>query len=88
MRQQHKWAWVSSNLYSLYAWDIFTCCHRSRGIMVLIGQSKHRSRDVNARETREGWPLLIVEAEVNGDSKSTKEKRGPSLVGSLGLSCR
>ena len=28
-------------------------------------------------ETREGWPLLIVETEVNGDSKSTNE-RGPS----------
>jgi hypothetical protein len=30
-------------------------------------------------ETREGWPLLTVETEVNGDSKSTNE-RGPSLV--------
>jgi hypothetical protein len=38
------------------------------------------------RETREGWPLLTVETEVNGDLKSTNE-RGPSLVGSLGLSC-
>ncbi len=37
------------------------------------------------RETREGWPLLTVETEVNGDSKSTNE-RVPSLVGSLG--CR
>ncbi len=33
------------------------------------------------------WPLLTVETEVNGDSKSTYEK-GPSLVGSFGLSCR
>jgi hypothetical protein len=31
--------------------------------------------------------LLIVETEVNGDSKSTKE-RVNSLVGSLGLLCR
>jgi hypothetical protein len=38
-------------------------------------------------EDREGWPLLSVETEVNGDSKSTNE-RGPSLVGSLGFSCR
>jgi hypothetical protein len=38
------------------------------------------------RETREGWPLLTVETEVNGDSKSTNE-RGPFLVASLGLSC-
>jgi hypothetical protein len=39
------------------------------------------------RETREGWPLLTVETEVNGNSKSTNEK-SPSLVGSLGSSCR
>jgi hypothetical protein len=39
------------------------------------------------RETKEGWPLLTVETEVNGDSKSTNE-RGPSLVGSLGLLAR
>jgi hypothetical protein len=38
-------------------------------------------------ETREGWPLLTVETEVNGNSKRTNE-RGPSLVGLLGLSCR
>jgi hypothetical protein len=31
--------------------------------------------------------MLTVETEVNGDSKSTNE-RGPSLVGSLGLTCR
>ncbi len=38
-------------------------------------------------QTREGWILLTVETEVNGDSKRTNE-RGPLLVGSLGLSCR
>ncbi len=32
------------------------------------------------------WPLLTVETEVNGDSKSTNEG-DPSLVGSLDLSC-
>ena len=37
------------------------------------------------RETREGWPLLTLKNEVNGDSKSTNE-RGPSLVGLLGSS--
>jgi hypothetical protein len=36
------------------------------------------------RETREGWPLLTVDSEVNGDIKRTNE-RGPFLVGSLGL---
>jgi hypothetical protein len=32
---------------------------------------------VRAIETREGWPLLTVETEVNGDSKSTNEKGVP-----------
>ncbi len=32
-----------------------------------------------SRETRDWWPLLTVETEVNGDLKSTNE-RGPSLV--------
>ncbi len=27
-----------------------------------------------SRESREGWPLLTVETEANGDSKSTNEK--------------
>jgi hypothetical protein len=34
-----------------------------------------------------GGPPLTVETEVKGSSKSTNEK-GPSLVNSLGLSCR
>jgi len=38
------------------------------------------------RRTREGWPLLTVEIEVNGESKRTNE-RGPFWVGSLGISC-
>jgi hypothetical protein len=42
---------------------------------------------VKKRCTLVGRPLLNVETGVNGDSKSTNE-RGPSLVGSLGLSCR
>jgi hypothetical protein len=42
---------------------------------------------VCGRETREGWPLLAVETEVNGNSKRTND-RGPSLVGSLDSSCR
>jgi hypothetical protein len=36
------------------------------------------------RETRERWLLPTVETEVNGDTKSTN-KRGSSLVGSLGV---
>jgi hypothetical protein len=38
-------------------------------------------------ETREEWPLLAVETEANGNSKSTHES-GPSLVSLLGLSYR
>ncbi len=37
--------------------------------------------------SREGWPLLTVETEVNVNSKSTNE-RGPSLVCLLDSSCR
>jgi hypothetical protein len=40
---------------------------------------------VLARETGEWWPLLTVETEMNGDSRS-KNERGPSLVGLLGFS--
>ncbi len=47
--------------------------------------SKCFSDEMCSKETREGWPLLTVETEVNGDSKSTNE-RGPSLLDSLGLS--
>ncbi len=39
------------------------------------------------RDYREGWPLLTVETEANGDSRSTYE-RGPSLVGLLGSWCQ
>ncbi len=43
------------------------------------------------REKKEGWPLMTIETEANGDLWFTYE-RGPSLVGSLGrykrfLSC-
>jgi hypothetical protein len=36
------------------------------------------------RDFRDGWPLLTVETEVNGDLNSTNE-RDPSLVGFVGL---
>ncbi len=39
------------------------------------------------RDYRGVAPMLTVETEVNGDSKSTNE-RGPSLAGSLRMSCR
>ncbi len=40
------------------------------------------------KETREGWPLLTVETEVNGDTKSTMKGVLPCMVGLLGLLCR
>jgi hypothetical protein len=36
--------------------------------------------------SKEGWPLLTIETETNGVSRSTYE-RCPSLVGSLGSLC-
>jgi hypothetical protein len=56
-------------------------CGRGRGFKALA------ERWVKSRDTIDGWPLLTAETEVNGDSKGTNE-RGPTLVGSLGLSCR
>ncbi len=37
------------------------------------------NKTVGTSETSEGWPLLAVETEVNGDSKKTNEK-GSFLV--------
>jgi hypothetical protein len=51
---------------------------------VVGGLESEAERKVKARETREGWPLLTVETEVNWDSRNTTE-RGPSMVGSLGM---
>ncbi len=39
------------------------------------------------RETRERWPLLTVETEVNREDSRRKNERGHFLVGSLGLFC-
>ncbi len=56
------------------------------GSIFLYSESQ---RFLAPRETREEWwPLLTVEAEVNGDSRRTNEK-GPSfLVGLFGSLCR
>ncbi len=53
------------------------------------GQSKEKKwklkeKRVIPRETREGWPLLTVETEKNGNAKSTN-KRGPSFGWFVGL---
>ncbi len=52
-----------------------------------VGKSGKRGGGAATRETREGWPLLTVETEVNGDLKRTID-RGPSLVGLLDSTCR
>jgi hypothetical protein len=43
------------------------------------GQNLSLGSRVCTRETMEGWLLLTVETEANGDSKSTNE-RGSSMV--------
>ncbi len=48
----------------------------SRFFSALASQTPH---SISAIETREWWPLLTVETDLNGDSKSANE-RGPSLV--------
>jgi hypothetical protein len=60
----------------------------SRKIYSIVSNKKTvKQFMITYRETREEGPLLNVEAEANGDSKRTNE-RGPSLVDSLGSSCR
>jgi hypothetical protein len=49
---------------------------------LVLGLTVLQRDTVRGRETKERWPLLTVETEVNGDSKGTNE-RGPFLVGSL-----
>jgi hypothetical protein len=55
-------------------------------LSVLFSWSK-LSSCVIPKETREGWPLLTVETEVNEESKRTNEK-GPFFVGLLSMSFR
>ncbi len=50
------------------------------------GERQGKEREV-FRETREGWPLLTVENEANGDSRSTWYKKGV-LSGLVRWSCR
>ncbi len=67
------------------AWERYLCTHIYRECC--IDQHPPLPASVASRDAREGWPLLTVETEANGDSWSTNE-RGPSLVGSLALSCQ
>jgi hypothetical protein len=66
---------------------MYCSCIRSppSGISNIRSALLHQCEREKSR-VREGWPLLTVETEVNGESKSTNE-RGPSLVGSLGSPC-
>ena len=44
------------------------------------GEGSRPVQRVKSRETIDGWPMLTVETELNGDSKCTNERR-PPLVG-------
>ncbi len=74
-----------TNLYK-----IFCMLDRLRQQKLRLSPRMHifnMCHEIPLRENREGWPLLIVEYETNGDSKSTNE-RDPSFVGSLDSFCR
>jgi hypothetical protein len=59
----------------------------AKKVTTISWKSSFNQRDLKSKCQIEKGPLLTVETEVNGDSKSANE-RGPSLVGLLGLSCR
>jgi hypothetical protein len=75
--------------------SIVSWCRRCRIFRYVVAPNLHPflltqilviQMGAEGSDQREGWPLLTVETEVNGDSKSTNE-RGPSLVSSYRLSC-
>ncbi len=53
----------------------------------LFWQLSAQKKPIAPPQGEGAWPLLTVETEANGDSWSTYVK-GPSLIGSLGSSCR
>ncbi len=69
------------------AWERYLCTILTYTENVVLISIPPLPVYVASRDTREGWPSLTVETEVNGDLWSTNE-RGPSFVGSLGLPCR
>jgi hypothetical protein len=74
-----KWQTFFYSVGTINSWKT-TEANNFTGSWVAFSRVRHR-------ETREGWPLLTVETERNGDSRSTNE-RSPSLVGSLDSLCR
>jgi hypothetical protein len=46
----------------------------------MSGNARLPAKRVKSRETREGWPLLTVKTELNGDSKRTNDRGLPWLV--------
>ncbi len=77
-----------TTILNMYLGTMIGKIQRSRG----VAPSCHSTTftpvsKVRLREITERWPLLTVEIEVNGDTGSPYEM-GPSLIGSLGLSCR
>jgi hypothetical protein len=73
--------------WQVYLETLLDCRVYNMQCMLPLYQTPIDSLSVTPREAREGWPLLIVEAEANGVLRSTNE-RGPSLVGSFGSACR
>jgi hypothetical protein len=65
----------------------------ARKSFVLIGRPREKRKDYGSvahqffHIHREGWPLLTVETEANGDSRSTYE-RGKGVLHWLGSLCR
>jgi hypothetical protein len=77
-----------TTILNMYLGTMIGKIQRSRGVATSCHSTTFTSvSKVRPRETGERWPLLNVKTKVSGDSGSTYE-RGPSLVGSLSLSCR
>jgi hypothetical protein len=81
---------MSSPTYIHFPWENELCDQLKGGIATGHDATSVHSiasfDTVKYRKTREGWSLLSVETEANGTL--TSNERGPSLVGSLGSSCR
>ncbi len=58
----------------LFSYDLLPCPQAFSEICLFVKINNSR------RAAREGWPLLTLETEPNGDSKSTNERSPPWLV--------
>jgi hypothetical protein len=76
-----------TTILNMYLGTMIGKIQRSRGAPSCHSTTFTSVSKVRLKETTERWPLPTIETEVNGDSGSPYEM-GPSLVGSLGLSCQ